>query len=46
MRKTKIIATLGPSTRSLKALEELIEAGCNVIREGPDVLNDRVRLLL
>lgn len=32
MRKTKIIATLGPSTRSLKALEELIEAGCNVIR--------------
>ena len=32
MRKTKIIATLGPSTRSLSALEELIEAGCNVIR--------------
>jgi pyruvate kinase len=32
LRKTKIIATLGPSTRSLSALEELIEAGCNVIR--------------
>ncbi|MBM4291268.1 MAG: pyruvate kinase [Deltaproteobacteria bacterium] len=32
MRKTKIIATIGPSTRSLEALEELIAAGCNVIR--------------
>lgn len=32
MRKTKIIATLGPSTRSLENLERLISAGCNVIR--------------
>jgi len=32
LRKTKIIATIGPSTRSLEALEELIAAGCNVIR--------------
>ena len=32
MRKTKIIATLGPSTRSLENLERLMEAGCNVIR--------------
>lgn len=32
MRKTKIIATLGPSTRSIENLERLIEAGCNVIR--------------
>ena len=32
MRKTKIIATLGPSTRSLENLERLIEVGCNVIR--------------
>lgn len=32
MRQTKIIATLGPSTRSLENLERLMEAGCNVIR--------------
>ena len=32
MRKTKIIATLGPSTRSVENLERLIEAGCNIIR--------------
>jgi pyruvate kinase len=32
MRKTKIIATIGPSTRSPEKLKELIEAGCNVIR--------------
>ena len=32
MRKTKILATLGPSTRSLENLERLMEAGCNVIR--------------
>jgi pyruvate kinase len=32
MIKTKIIATLGPSTRSIENLERLIEAGCNIIR--------------
>ncbi len=32
MRKTKIIATIGPSTRSPEALETLIASGCNVIR--------------
>jgi pyruvate kinase len=32
MRKTKIIATIGPSTRSLEQLKRLIDAGCNVIR--------------
>jgi pyruvate kinase len=32
MRKTKIIATIGPSTRSLENLQKLINAGCNVMR--------------
>ncbi len=32
MRKTKIIATVGPATRSLEQLRRLIDAGCNVVR--------------
>ena len=32
MRKTKIIATIGPSTRSPESLRKLLDAGCNVIR--------------
>ena len=32
MRKTKIIATIGPSTRAINDLQHLIDAGCNVIR--------------
>ena len=32
MRKTKIIATIGPATGSLKALKELVLSGANVIR--------------
>ncbi|MEE2643944.1 MAG: pyruvate kinase [Myxococcota bacterium] len=32
MRKTKIIATIGPSTRSPENLRRLIDAGCNVMR--------------
>ncbi|MCA9547745.1 MAG: pyruvate kinase [Myxococcales bacterium] len=32
MRKTKIIATIGPSTRSREDLKRLFEAGCNVVR--------------
>ncbi|MBI5587002.1 MAG: pyruvate kinase [Deltaproteobacteria bacterium] len=31
-RKTKIVATLGPATSSLTAIEELIKAGVNVVR--------------
>ena len=53
MRKTKIIATLGPSTRSIENLERLIEAGCNVIRinmshsnrEEADAIMEDVRTL-
>ena len=53
MRKTKIIATLGPSTRSVENLERLIEAGCNVIRinmshssrEEADAIMEDVRTL-
>lgn len=32
MRKTKIVATVGPATRAPAQLARLIEAGCNVIR--------------
>lgn len=32
MRKTKIIATIGPRTRSPEMLQGLFDAGCNVIR--------------
>ena len=32
MRKTKIIATIGPATRSPERMAELIEAGMNVVR--------------
>ncbi|MBT7408350.1 MAG: pyruvate kinase [Methylococcales bacterium] len=32
MKKTKIIATIGPKTRSPSMLKKLIDAGCNVIR--------------
>ncbi len=32
MRKTKIIATLGPATDSLQTIEELIQEGVNVFR--------------
>ena len=32
MRRTKIIATMGPATTSVKALKELVLAGANVIR--------------
>ena len=53
MRKTKIISTIGPSTRSIENLEKLIEAGCNVIRinmshsnqEDADALIQDIRTL-
>jgi pyruvate kinase len=53
MIKTKIIATLGPSTRSIENLERLIEAGCNIIRinmshssrEEADAIMEDVRTL-
>ena len=53
MRKTKIIATLGPSTRSVENLERLIEAGCNIIRinmshssrEEADAIMQDVRMI-
>ena len=32
MRKTKIIATIGPATRSPEMLSRLFEAGCTVVR--------------
>ena len=32
MRKTKIIATLGPVTRSPEMMKQLIDAGMNVLR--------------
>ncbi len=32
MRKTKIIATIGPATRSPERLRALFDAGCNVVR--------------
>ena len=32
MRKTKIIATLGPATESPEILGKLIDAGMNVVR--------------
>ncbi|HEY5717935.1 MAG TPA: pyruvate kinase [Motiliproteus sp.] len=32
MRKTKIICTIGPATESLEMLEQLAEAGMNVVR--------------
>jgi pyruvate kinase len=32
MRRTKIVATLGPATDSEKALEKLIRAGVDVVR--------------
>lgn len=31
-RRTKIVATIGPKTQTVGALEQLIEAGVNVIR--------------
>ena len=32
MRKTKIIATVGPSTASYEGLKSIVEAGVNIIR--------------
>ena len=32
MRKTKIIATLGPATNDINILREVIRAGANVVR--------------
>ena len=32
MKKTKIIATIGPATRSPEQLKRLFDAGCNVVR--------------
>lgn len=32
MRKVKILATLGPSTKGVKQLEKLLKAGCNAVR--------------
>ena len=32
MRKTKIVATLGPATNNYKALKNIITSGANVIR--------------
>ena len=32
MRKTKIIATLGPASDSVEQLKKLFDAGCNVVR--------------
>ncbi len=32
MRRTKIVATIGPSSRSPEVLEQLIQAGVNVVR--------------
>jgi len=32
MRKTKIVATLGPATNNYKALRQIIQSGANVIR--------------
>ena len=32
MRKTKIVATLGPATNNYKALKSIIQNGANVIR--------------
>jgi len=32
LRKTKIIATIGPATRSIENLAALLAAGCNVVR--------------
>ena len=32
MRKTKIVATLGPATNNYKALKSIIQSGANVIR--------------
>ena len=32
MRKTKILSTLGPATRSPEMLQKLFDAGCNVVR--------------
>lgn len=32
MRKTKIIATMGPATKSLEVLRQLVDAGVNVFR--------------
>ena len=53
MRKTKIIATIGPSTRSLENLQKLIDAGCNVMRinmshssqEEADLLIEDIRTI-
>jgi pyruvate kinase len=32
MRRTKIVATLGPATRSSERIAQLIKAGLNVVR--------------
>ena len=32
MRKTKILATIGPATCEPHSLQKLFEAGCNVVR--------------
>jgi pyruvate kinase len=50
MRRTKIVATLGPATDSEQALEKLIRAGVDVIRVNfshgdPDSHRQRVRRL-
>lgn len=41
MRKTKIIATIGPATRPPAMLRALIDAGCNVIRVNMSHSNQR-----
>jgi pyruvate kinase len=32
MRRTKIVATIGPASRDPQVLERLVEAGVNVVR--------------
>jgi len=49
-RRTKIVATLGPSTDDPEALERLIRAGCDVVRINfshgdPDTHGRRIRMV-